>query len=85
MDWSAVGSWIWTHIVAFLSGLGFTGSGYGFLIAIRNLPAPHAHDRHRGFWFDFWQTVAVNTDRVGERVMDDGALGFIERPKREKT
>lgn len=80
--WHDILIWLYTHIAGVLKGLGLTGSGYGLLVMMRQCPAPKIGSRGTGFWFDVGQTIAQNTDRVGERVMADGTSGFIIPPKR---
>lgn len=66
MTWQSVLLSMWHHVAAWLSAIGLTGGGVGFIKYMKHVPAPYQDQTQWGAFFDTIQDLVSNS-RIGER------------------
>lgn len=66
MTWQSILLSVYHHIVAWLSAIGITGGGVGFIKFMKHVPAPYQDQELWGTVFDTIQDLVSNS-RIGER------------------
>ena len=74
------GRWLFERLSVVSAALGM-GSGVWVVKFLRHAPAPRQESRWKGSFFDFFQDLASNDDRMGERVTKEGAIIYLKVPK----
>jgi hypothetical protein len=77
--------YVLTHIKMFLTGIGVTGAGVGFIKLMKHWPAPVTRNKKLGAIFDTVQDLISNNERIGQRSDTDSAFVSTKKESGAET
>ena len=81
IPWQEIMAAVFNWVTMLAAALGF-GSGVGVIKLIKHWPAPPSKRSIMGGFFDAFQDIVSNDERVGERTDEAGNIVYLMRPAR---